>query len=274
MKYIEQFIEWLNLNYEREATRQIYLRNVEHYFKKKDIFDQESIDSYFMELNVANSSHARIVSSFKIYQKFLINHTKEPISIVYPRTRKARTGDPKYITEKELEEILAKLPVVFQDYDKVRAVIAFMFYTGMRPNEIIELKREEINLDQCRIELLKTKTHHDRDMTFPVEIKALIENYFSRCSEIDNAFNINKRYLDYICKKIKKCFGLKYFSPYVLRHSFAKFFMKISNNNMTALQKLMGHSDIAITLGYLKSSNEEAIEIYNSIVNKKKRKKK
>jgi len=269
MKMIEEYIEWLNLNYENEATRKIYLKNVVAYFKNKEKFVQDSLNDYFMTLKVANSTHAQIINSLKTYQKFLMNHNKEKIEIEYPRTRKATVSDPKFITEEQLEEILEKIPIVFQEYDKARAVLALMFYTGMRPKEIVTLTRDEFVLSKCMIEIRKTKTHHDRDIPFPESMVESISSYFSRTLEVDNAFNITDRYLQYICMKVKEYFSLRYFSPYVLRHSYAKWFLKRTSNDHNGLQKLMGHSDLKTTLGYTKKSNEEAIESYREIFRKR-----
>jgi len=274
MKKLPEFIEWLHLNYEQEATRKIYSKNVYAYFKNNDMFNQESLNAYFKTLSVANSTHALIINSLKIYQKFLLNFNKEKLDIEYPRLRKATTSDPKFITEEELEEILEKIPVVFQEYDKARAVLALMFYTGMRPKEIVSLTRDEFMLSSCTIELNDTKTHHDRIIPFPKLLLDSISSYFNRTLEVSNAFNITDRYLQYICIKVKENFALRYFSPYVLRHSYAKWFLKRTHNDHNGLQKLMGHSDIKTTLGYTKQSNDEAIESYRNIFNKRKGKKK
>ena len=272
MKKLSEFIEWLELNYENEATRKIYLKNINAYFKKYDVFNQECINSYFKALTVANSTHAQIINSLKTYQRFLTNYNKTKIDIDYPRTRKATTSDPKFITEEELEEIIEKIPIVFQEYDKARAVIAIMFYSGMRPKEIILLERSEFNLKDCVIELLKTKTHHDRIIPFPDSMRESIQSYFDRTEEVSNAFNVTDRYLQYICLKIKENFALKHFSPYVLRHSYAKWYLKETNNDWSGLQKLMGHSDIKTTHLYTKNSNAEAIETYKNIFKKRKKK--
>ncbi|MCK9542102.1 MAG: site-specific integrase [Novosphingobium sp.] len=274
MKELEKFTEWMNLNYEVETTRGMYLRHVNEFFKENDVFTQETVDNYLRNKKVGSGTFNIISASLKTYNRFLTNYLKQKIDISYPRPRTSSSRDPKFITEEQLDEIIEKLPIVFYDYEKARAVLLLMFYTGMRPIEIISLTRDNIDLDQCCIDVIDTKTHRDRKVAFNTDIKEYIRAYFNRDNEEENAFNIDKLYLEYICRRIKRYFSLKDFSPYVLRHSHAKWYLKISNCNYDSLQKLMGHTNILTTHNYTRKSNDEAIDDYNNVVNKRKRKKK
>lgn len=266
MQNIEQFIEWLNLNYDSEGTKTIYLKNMKCYFKHKDNFDQESINSYLLNKNVKNNSFNQIIISFRIYQKFLQKYLKKEIDIDFPKTRRSNSRTIKFITEKELDDILSKLTIVFQDYDKAKAILSLLFYTGMRPLEVVRLNRSDIDFDNNIIELKNTKTKRDRIVPFPNKIKKYIESYFGRYDEIDNAFNIKPNYIIYICTMIKKYFGIKHqFSPYVLRHSFAKWFLKKTHNDYNSLKQLMGHSSLMTTMIYANKNNDEAIETYKKL---------
>lgn len=144
--------------------------------------------------------------------------------------------------------------------------LAFMLIltTGIRTNELLNIKNCNIDLINKKIYLDYTKSHKPRYIYIVDEIKPLLEHL--KTSEI-YLFNISVNRLRIFFKKLKKRLNIKVLSPHKLRHYYAT---TIYNKSLDIymVSKLLGHQEIKTTQIYLSINNkaeQEANNIYNPI---------
>ncbi|GAH21774.1 unnamed protein product, partial [marine sediment metagenome] len=100
---------------------------------------------------------------------------------------------PDYITLDYFEnQIIPVVECIFRNPLRTKAILYFMFYTGLRRNELYPLKREDINLKEREVKIYAQKVKTEEIRFFPQKVADLIKTYFSIEPEINNAFNLTK----------------------------------------------------------------------------------
>jgi len=155
---------------------------------------------------------------------------------------------PKFLTNEEINEALKNI-----DYEKWlqlrdKALILFLYATGLRVSEAMEAKKSDIEDGWIRIRSGKG----DKERLVPIAmpaLKALNEYLFKRPHTSDylfinstggklsriSAFHITKKYLNV--------------SPHVLRHSFATSLI-LGGADLRVVQELLGHASMLTTQIY------------------------
>lgn len=259
---LTEFKTWLSINVGKKTTSN-YFKVMQSFFRQYDEFTQENINKYLSsKIDIwCPAMFNLFFSGVKKYSQF----TK--IAVELPKAKRVEKKARPYIKEVNMDEILNKVQVLFNDSQKAKCILSLMILSGMRPNELYSLKRENVKLDEKRIYLINTKTHHARIIFLTPELADDIKMLFNREPEKENAFNIGETALYYYCQKITKCFNIK-LTPYMLRHSFSHLFLKKSNNDIRALSQILGHTSIKTTQIYSDVDEKELQDIYNKAFNK------
>jgi site-specific recombinase XerD len=171
-----------------------------------------------------------------------------------------------YLTIEEVEDII--IQAITYGYgmspEKMKVIILFMFYTGLRLNEILVLKRQDINLsERYAIVRLPTKTKIEHYVYFPTKVVNAIQRYYDTEEEETNAFNVSRN-------QIKRLFRFldgfladnKHISPHTMRHSFANMLAK-EGFDIRVAQKLLGHKNIKSTMIYYNPDEKIVKELYH-----------
>lgn len=262
------FKNWLLLNTSSIASAESHLAKVKNFFVHYQVFDQTSINAFLVEKQSkwANTSLNIYVNAFKWYAKFL------KIELEFPKIKSVNTKENIYITQKELQDILVKLPLIFTKYKKIQTLLLMMFESGMRPKNVISLKRSDFDFDNKNVEIKNTKTYSDKIAPLSNKLCDLLLEYFQQEAEVTNAFNLSKYTLKYVFQQINEKLGLeKKLAPYSMRRCYAH---NLADNgaDLAVIQKGMGHKDMKTTLVYLKVGEKEANDKIRQILNKKRRK--
>ena len=263
------FKNHLLINGSEEASAKSHSEKVASFFRQYSEFTQENLNSFLAsKLNVwcANSFNINI-NAFNHYAKFL------KMDIEIPKYHKIDKNKVKpYITDKEFYEIVSKIPLIFENCDKTQVIAMLLFSTGLRPKEIIQLKREDFNFETKTVYIKKTKTHSNRTVVLSNVICNMLPAIFNQEEETLNAFNIKHHHLTYIFQRINEMMGLKVkLTPYSMRHCFAHDMIK-KGLDLNSLQVMMGHNNPLTTLGYLKVKEDEAQEKVRKLINKRRKK--
>ena len=215
MNNLTEFKNWLTLNKNSEYTVKTYYHKLKTFFNEYPEFTQETVND-FLQKRIENKSAPTTINlyiySFKVYATFL------KLDIELPKVKRVQSKIRSYINETELNDICIKLNVLTNNYDKWSLILKFMFYTGLRLKEIVNLKRKDIDLEKNIILVKDTKNGEERLIPFSDKLKSLLENYFKNEQERKNTFNITKSTVKHICKTVKDNFNLKDFHPHTLRH--------------------------------------------------------
>jgi len=144
---------------------------------------------------------------------------------------------------------------------KHRLVLMFLYYTGIRNNEIVNLKWENIDFQRGIIHLKIAKGEKERIIFFHEKLKSLIE-YFNLRKEgfvfISNfGKKYNKRTIQLIVKNaVKKAGVKKKVTPHIFRHSFATHLLE-AGADIRHIQKLLGHVNLQTTQIYTHVANKD-----------------
>ena len=237
-----------------------YLDSMISILKNVKALNQDTINDYFLNFNKKIETYNMHIKALKKWKECF------GIDIVLPKYRKRENLLPKYLDEKYFrEEILKKIGVIFNKKKtiKVRALLLFMFYTGIRKSEIINLKRKDIFLLDKKAIITEIKTKKQRVVFFTNEVAEALITYFETEEERPNAFNLTKQRINYIFRLLKQNFGDKRDSifAHAFRHSFAVNAIR-KNVPLSVVKKLLGHSNIKTTMRYVQVDDKALEEIY------------
>ena len=140
------------------------------------------------------------------------------------------------------------------DYHKYIDTILIMVYTGMRIGELLNLKKEDLDLIEQTIIVTDSKTQAGQNRIIPIHprIKELIQGRYDY-SEVDYLIsNIrNNGYINYSYYNTKLFNPIMIFlnmehTPHDCRHTFATR-LNDAGGNATAIKKIIGHESFALT---------------------------
>ena len=172
----------------------------------------------------------------------------------------------------------SKLPVVLNRNEiskmfettlnlKHRLVLMYLYYTGIRLNEIINLKWEDMDFQRNIIHLKTTKGDKERIIFLHDKLKKIIE-YFNLKKEgfilLSNfGKKYNKRTIQMIVRNTaKKADIAKKITPHTLRHSFATHLLE-AGADIRHIQKLLGHASLQTTQIYTHVANKDIRKLTN-----------
>lgn len=170
------------------------------------------------------------------------------------------------ITIEELDELIKNMTQYFywsmQNPYKLKSILYFMFYTGIVRQEIVKLKRDNIDLTRCLVNIVETQTYLPRIVYFPEIVKELLIKYFKSEKEIFNVFNMTYRQLGSIGNYLRRYkISGKTFTFTLLRRSFIKMLIK-NNIDILTIQKLAGIKGINYLYPYFKSHKIDTETLY------------
>ncbi len=231
---------------------------------------------YLDNNNYETSSIIRKIVSIKLFHKYLSEEYKiKDISskIINPKLRRKL---PNILTIEEVDNLLdIKLNTPF-DY-RNKAMLELMYSSGLRVSELVDLKLNNIDLDNGYVRCLgKGK----KERIIPIGeiaieyLKKYINEYRNSMKKgyyTENVFlnnhgkNITRQGFFLIIKNIAKEKNInKNITPHMLRHSFATHLLN-NGANLRTIQEMLGHSSITTTQIYTNVSNDiikENYEIY------------
>ena len=261
--YIEDIYKYLEYmeNNKIKTALDIEYQNIANYLK------------YLDNNNYETSSIIRKIVSIKLFHKYLSEEYKiKDVSskIINPRLRRKL---PNILTIEEVDNLLdIKLNTPF-DY-RNKAMLELMYSSGLRVSELVDLKLNNIDLDNGYVRCLgKGK----KERIIPIGeiaieyLKKYINEYRNSMKKgyyTENVFlnnhgkNITRQGFFLIIKNIAKEKNIdKNITPHMLRHSFATHLLN-NGANLRTIQEMLGHSSITTTQIYTNVSNDIIKENY------------
>jgi len=260
--YIEDIYKYLEYmeNNKIKTALDIEYQNITNYLK-------------YLDNNNYETSIIRKIVSIKLFHKYLSEEYKiKDVSskIINPRLRRKL---PNILTIEEVDNLLdIKLNTPF-DY-RNKAMLELMYSSGLRVSELVDLKLNNIDLDNGYVRCLgKGK----KERIIPIGeiaieyLKKYINEYRNSMKKgyyTENVFlnnhgkNITRQGFFLIIKNIAKEKNIdKNITPHMLRHSFATHLLN-NGANLRTIQEMLGHSSITTTQIYTNVSNDIIKENY------------
>lgn len=176
---------------------------------------------------------------------------------------------PKKLTRQEAEQILEAVQNYPYDYPFLRyrnhAIFATYIYTGLRKNELLNLKMTDVDIENLTIFVHQGKGSKDRIIPMSYTLALILKRYLTdrkklrkTCPEFFVSLNLNVGYtqsgLRRLLEKIIRASGIK-FTIHQLRHTFATLMLE-GGCDIYSLSRMMGHADIKTTTIYLAATAE------------------
>jgi len=186
----------------------------------------------------------------------------------YPRQKEYVKKVKETISEHELLKMIEpKLQGLFKDSWKVRAILYFLFYTGLRPNELLFIKRKHFMLDKNELMFTDPRGRFIRRVPLPGILVEELRRYFKFIGEEKNVFDINGRDINRICMTLQRNEVLgknRAIKPYFFNNSFARLCLE-KGVDIFILSQLMNHRDVKTTFNNLQMMSDD---IKNMALNK------
>ncbi len=243
-----------------------------------DCLNREIINNYFLylkNLGLEINSISRNLVALKMFYRFMWteNFIPEDISglIEFPRLSKKL---PHILSQREIDILLEETnfqgPLGLRD----QAILELLYATGMRVSELINLKVEDINIENQMLRCIG-KGSKERIIPFGSKAKQSLILYLKKVREKlvknpqETILFLNSRgkkfsrqgifYLvkEYTCKA-----GIdKKVTPHTFRHSVATHLLE-NGADLRSVQEILGHSDISTTQVYTQVSRKWVKEEY------------
>lgn len=161
----------------------------------------------------------------------------------------AEPFEPHPINEQEIQKLLPFIR------DEVRPCVTIGFYTGLRRQELLGLRWENIDFTHRTNYIPKTKTERPRTLGLTSDIAHILQGLNPQKSGL--VFEkVTKDKLKYQLNQASEKSGVGHIRPHDMRHSFAVNFLN-RGGNLEHLQRLLGHSKITTTQRYLRFKTGE-----------------
>ena len=255
---LDEFKNYLKLNIEAPNSRLQYACRIKMFFNQYSKFTQETVNDFLAKC-VDKKLHAQ---TFNGYMTALKHYAKfKKLDIEFPKQKTGKKGKKDFLTLKELEEeILPYFDLLFDDSHKRKLIIRLMFCSGLRPDEVVNLKKKDLDYKNNWIVVRDTKDKEDRHTLL---IPALHQDIKKICEESNTGyvFNVNYNYLKYTFDKVNEMLGYKkHLNLYMLKHGFAHYCLQ-QGIDLKRVQEMLGHYDIRMTEEYLKLEPKEIIDV-------------
>lgn len=160
----------------------------------------------------------------------------------------------RYLGKEEQRQLLKVCSEIMQN------IIIFALYTGMRENELLSLKWEDINFKENYLIARETKNNEPREipMSFPVlevlkKLPRLTGFVFTNPKTMTRYKNVYSNFTRAVERS-----RIKHITFHQLRHTTASRLNEIGVDVVT-IQRILGHKSIKTTMKYLHNSNKSMV---------------
>lgn len=195
-------------------------------------------------------------------------HTEERIKKNPMSKIKSLKLDKKGARQALTVEELERLRDACKTY-REKALIEFLVSTGCRLSEVAQLRAADLNLADRSVQVTG-KGDKDRVVYFSVRARLMVQEYIVQRKGGDGLFVSSKspyeplkpRAIQRIVRSLSERAGLEgRVHPHLLRHTFATHVLN-GGMDVTVIQRLLGHEDIATTQIYAELNEEGVSSIY------------
>ena len=198
----------------------------------------------------------------------------ETYNVTRPKSDIITIKKPMTTSFEELTDVLKLIDTKIEnrrDSLLMQAALLIMYFTGMRPAEVMALDKKNIDLNRMSIyvcqsvgststesnTIKKPKTENSiRYIPIDPRLIPVFNKLYAMSSEgllfiRDNGELMNGNFLSSACQRLTK----NQFRPYTLRHQFSTDLLT-NGNDIRTIQEMMGHASSTMTIGYARSNDE------------------
>lgn len=237
---------------------------LQHANKDVENLSEEDVKAYLSSLIDDKSRNTVMLAAASLrffYQEIL---KKDINQIRMPKKEKSL---PEVLSRDEVRDLIDN-----SDNRKSRLIISFLYSTGLRVSELVNLKVGDLNLQDNTGWVRRGKGSKDRVFTFSDQIKKDVVSYLNDMPKnkeylFSKEKPLTTRNIQKIIKKTKERARInKKVTPHTLRHSFATHLLE-NGTDIRIIQALLGHSSLSTTQVYTHISSEQLRKVKNPFDN-------
>ena len=230
------------------------VRNLaKHYMRSPDLLSEEDIRRFFLHLiNVRKAARSTVtihLAGIKFFYVKTLGREWPVFDIVRPQPTKKL---PAVLSREEVRAILQRIRKPM-----VKMVMTVIYACGLRNAEGVKLRIDDIDISRKLLWVRCGKGWKDRAVPLADHVaKLLLKHYQNHDNRDGWLFPCKDGHIatDLVQRAFKQALretGIKKdATPHTLRHSFATHLLE-NGEDVTILQKILGHADISTTKIYL-----------------------
>jgi len=248
---IRQFLDWLYSEYPIKSLNEIASEHI-------TVYEQE-----LKEQDRSPATISRLVASLKAFFGYGVRMgwlSQDPsVRLKSPKVIKKK---PMILTDSEILKLLSQPDPETSKGVRDKAMLELLSDTGLRVSELISLKLSDVDLTKRRLNVpggRNRTVNYDRRISKYLDkyVQETRKNLLAGKEDSGSLFmnvsgeEMSRQGFWKIIKKYGDMAGIeKDLTPHTLRHSFAAHAIK-SGKDIRDVQKVLGHSDISTTNGYI-----------------------
>jgi integrase/recombinase XerD len=252
----EEFLQKLELKQYAINTAKTYIQLFEvfiNHYKSKELthISENDIRQYLQLLVQQQKSHSYInlmINSIKFYYEVVLGMPNRFYSIERPFKKESL---PKVISLEEVQNIIKNTNNI-----KHKCIVSLLYSAGLRRNELLNLKLEDIDSKRMVITVKNGKGNKDRLTILSETVLNDLRTYYKEWQpkvylfESPNGDKYSPASVIKIIKTAAKKAGIrKNITPHMLRHSFATHLLE-NGTDLRYIQVLLGHNSTRTTEVY------------------------
>lgn len=247
-------------------TLKMYLLYAKEFFSslKKPIssIEKKDVVNYLANKKEAGCANSTISLIHASLEYVLSKHLKLKVLEEIKIPKKAKTL-PKVLTKDEIRLLFENTK-----FGRNRLMLQFMYGSGCRVSEVVNLKVGDINLKERTAVIRSGKGSKDRIIILSKDWCKRVSKYLSK-KKIQSEFVFSKKngkkittdLVQRVVRNAAKKAGInKHVTPHSLRHSYATHLLE-AGTNIRYIQSLLGHSNLNTTQVYTNVASEQLKKI-------------
>ncbi|WNE40145.1 MAG: Tyrosine recombinase XerD [Mycoplasmataceae bacterium] len=258
---LTNYINWLKDQSISERTIELYTHSLRNF---KQELNTNNIRDYLKECLLEYE-----ISTVKIFKQALSSYSRfNKLELDWKKVNGSLPKvQGKFFLTLNLKEVGLLLQARFERFvaiwERNNLIIKFLLYTGIRVNELVEIKHRDYSDNHLKVLGKGNKIRYLPLPPFLIKYFDLSKKgYFF--TNRDGSQMLTKHVQRIIRERTLKAEMDKVITPHTFRRSFATLLDK-QGASLTTIQKLLGHSDINTTIGYIHNSYEQIAKECNKL---------
>ncbi|MFH1053676.1 MAG: site-specific tyrosine recombinase/integron integrase [Candidatus Woesearchaeota archaeon] len=264
-EYLNKVGDMCKLNGYSRQTNKAYSywigRFLDFIWKSRLNMTNEGVRYYLLSLKTSRNSSRLQYAAIRFFFKKVL---RKEFTIDEIPIQKKEKNLPKLLRKDQIKEMIELTENI-----KHKIILKILYSTGIRLQELVDLKRKDIDFERNLVFVKNGKGNKDRITIIGEGLKLDLLRYYSDY-KFNTEYLLEGRKEKYSKKSVQKVLensggkiGLRV-TPHMLRHSFATHILE-SGVDLRLIQQLLGHSSVKTTQIYTQVATKEIQKIPNPL---------
>jgi site-specific recombinase XerD len=251
-----------------ESTIRMYRHMLESFFgffsdRTAESLTEKDVEKYNYEAIVKNNYSVvyqrQFISALKLFYTYHKGNHIVPELLKRPSKGKKL---PLVLSKTEVLKLLFATPNI-----KHRLILSLLYSSGLRVNELINLKLADIDVERQQIYIRMGKGRKQRVVGLSTRILGLLNDYYLTYNPVTYVFNGQESLMyssssirKFLERSVQKAGIRKRVTPHTFRHSYATHLLE-SGVDLKYVQELLGHSKPETTQIYIHLTKEQLLSV-------------